>query len=181
MRILYALSICILAIYVFVIAYSIYHRPRPVICICNTLSVRPTIYGLPPGLNDYMLRHHNSNLSGVYMEILEIDCMTARGRIVNNSDYTIIWGSEHSIDYYCELERQWRFIPKERAFTGAMFITHPGEYFSFATRVREVNDMQYSGLFRIVRTVYRDVNPYDDTRPRWVDSERHSIAAMFAW
>ena len=184
MRILYALSICIIAIYIFVVIYSIYHRPRLEICICDTLSVRPTIYE-SSALNDYMLRHHNPSLTGIHMEILDVDCFTARGRIVNNSAYTIIFGTDYFIEHYCEFERQWSFVPLGEDgivfFIGAVFITHPGEYFSFATRVREVNDMQYSGLFRIVRTVYRDVNPYDYTRPRWIDSERHSIAAMFAW
>jgi len=187
MRILYALSICILAIYVFVIAYSIYHRPRPERCICDTLSVQPAIYESSSALNDYTLRHHNPYLTGVYMEILEIDCMTARGRIVNNSAYTIILGGGNSlIQHFCEREQRWNTVlPRADeliAVSGGLVTeTHPGEYISIFTRIREVNNMQYSGLFRLVITVYRDINPDNNTRPRWIDSERHSIASMFSW
>jgi len=115
------------------------------------------------------------------MEILDIDCTTARGRIVNNSTYTILHGIGFHIEHYCELEKQWHVVPQVGAFMTPLLVTHPGEYFSFASRIREVYNMQYSGLFRIVDTVYRDVNPYDYTRPRFIDSERHSIAAMFSW
>jgi len=131
-----------------------------------------------------MLWHHNPYLTDVYMEILEIDCMIARGKIVNNSEYAIIFWAYSFIDHYCEREQRWNEVPPRDGFVVVMNImtkVPPGEYRFFLRRIREVNDTQYSGLFRIVKTIYRDVNPYDDASPRVIDSERHSIAAMFSW
>jgi len=115
------------------------------------------------------------------MELIDIDCINVRGRITNNSAYTVLLRAGYHIEHYCELERQWRIIPIEMDFAIPLILIHPGEYFPFFTRIREVNNMQYSGLFRIVKTVNRDVNPYDYYSPRFIDSERHSIAAMFSW